>query len=137
MVTKRFPGNFTSLILISNFIVEQAEAAGFTPEDVYAIQIAVDEASSNIIDHAYGGENLGDIEIAVREERQSLRIILRDHGKPFDPTITPEPDIHSPLEIRKERGLGIYFMRKMMDQVLFEFSPRQGNKLILVKNKRA
>lgn len=59
MKTKTYPANYKSLATISQFIIEQAEDAGFSPKDVYAIQIAVDEACSNIIDHAYGGENLG------------------------------------------------------------------------------
>lgn len=136
MPKKTFPGNFRSLALISEFIVTQAQQAGFEPKDVYAIQTAVDEACSNIIDHAYGGEDLGNIAIKVKETDSALQIILRDKGKEFDPDDVPKPDIESPLEIRKERGLGIFFMRKLMDQVIFEFSKEKGNKLTLIKNKR-
>ena len=85
----------------------------------YAIQTAVDEACSNIIDHAYGGENLGEIQIQVTQVKNGIQIILRDEGDPFDPDDVPDPDITSPLEIRKERGLGIFFMRKLMDRVHF------------------
>jgi len=136
MAKKTFPGNFKSLELISEFIITQAQHAGFEPKDVYAIQTAVDEACSNIIDHAYGGEDLGTIVIKTNETDRALRIILKDKGKEFDPDDVPKPDIDSPLEIRKERGLGIFFMRKLMDQVIFEFSKEKGNKLTLVKNKR-
>lgn len=135
MITKTFPGNFKSLAPISKFIISEAEEAGFSPSDIYAIQTAVDEACANIIDHAYGGENIGEIEIRVFEVKDALYIILKDHGEPFDPTKVPEPDITSPLEIRKERGLGIFFMRKLMDNVVFEFSQSTGNTLTLVKNK--
>ena len=135
METRRFPGNFKSLAPISEFIVGHAESAGFSPEAVYAIQTAVDEACSNIIDHAYGGENLGEIEITVKDQRNQIQIILKDDGEPFDPNNVPEPDITSPLEIRKERGLGIFFMRKLMDEVVFDFSQPKGNTLILIKNK--
>jgi len=136
MAKKTFPGNFKSLEQISEFIITQAQQAGFEPKDVYAIQTAVDEACSNIIDHAYGGEDLGTIVIKTNETDRALRIILKDKGKEFDPDDVPKPDIDSPLEIRKERGLGIFFMRKLMDQVIFEFSKEKGNKLTLVKNKR-
>lgn len=135
MTEQTFPGNFKSLEPISEFIVRQAEKAGFSAKDVYAIQTAVDEACSNIIDHAYGGENFGEIDIIVKENKEDLRIIIFDQGKPFDPDDIPDPDITSPLEIRKERGLGIFFMKKLMDRVIFEFSPSQGNKLTLVKFK--
>jgi serine/threonine-protein kinase RsbW len=96
----------------------------------------VDEACSNIIDHAYGGEDLGNIAIKVKETDSAIHIILKDKGKEFDPDDVPKPDIESPLEIRKERGLGIFFMRKLMDQVIFEFSKEKGNKLTLIKIKR-
>jgi len=135
METRTFPGNFKSLAPISSFIINYAEEAGFSASEVYAIQTAVDEACANIIDHAYGGEDIGDIEISVSEANDSLRIVLRDTGERFDPDSVPEPDLDSPLEIRKERGLGIFFMRKLMDKVLFDFSQSRGNTLTLVKFK--
>lgn len=136
MPKKTFPGNFKSLERISKFIVGFAQEAGFSSNDVYAIQTAVDEACSNIIDHAYRGEDKGEIQIKVSETSKDLKIVLRDQGEPFDPEDVPEPDLTSALEHRKERGLGIYFMQKLMDEVIFEFSEKRGNKLTLVKNKR-
>lgn len=133
--TQIYPANYKSLASISQFIIEQAEEAGFSPSDVYAIQTAVDEACSNIIDHAYKGENLGDIKIKIRDFKNKIHIILIDQGIPFDPEDIPEPDITSPLEIRKERGLGIFFMRNLMDNVQFEFSATEGNTLTMVKYK--
>ena len=135
MTTKTFPGNFVSLAPISSFIIDQAESAGFSPNDIYAIQTAVDEACANIIDHAYGGENIGDIEIIVDRVRNGMKITLIDTGRPFNPNEIPEPGISSPLEIRKERGLGVFFIRKLMDNVKFEFSSYRGNVLTLVKYK--
>lgn len=135
MITRNFPGNFKSLAPISDFVVAEAEAAGFSPNDVYAIQTAVDEACANIIDHAYGGEDIGDIQISIRTLEIGLQIILRDNGEPFNPDEVPEPDTSSPLEIRKERGLGVFFMRKLMDEVKFCFSSQRGNTLTLIKYK--
>ncbi len=135
MPQKTFQGNYQSLEEISKFIINQAQQASFSPEDIYAIQTAVDEACANIIDHAYGGENIGQIAIQVSKIENGLQIVLQDNGEPFDPAEVPEPDISSPLEIRKERGLGIYFMRQLMDTVLFEFSRQEGNTLTLIKYK--
>ena len=135
MEIKTFPANYKNLAIISKFIVDQAEDAGFSKSDVYAIQTAVDEACANIIDHAYGGEDIGDIKIQVKNFKEKFHIILIDKGEPFVPEDIPEPDITSPLEIRKERGLGIFFMRKLMDKVIFDFSQSQGNTLTLVKFK--
>jgi anti-anti-sigma factor len=136
MKSKTFPANYKNLAIISDFVVNLSEEAGFSASDVYAIQTAVDEACSNIIDHAYGGEDLGNIKIKVKDTEDKIQIILIDQGEPFVPEDVPEPDITSPLEIRKERGLGIYFMRNLMDKVAFEFSQTKGNTLTLVKYKR-
>ena len=67
---------------------------------------------------------------------QSLTVVLHDHGKAFDPGLIPEPNIDSSLEDRRERGLGLFFMRKLMDEVQFEFSREHGNTLTLVKRKK-
>ena len=133
MVNKTFPGNYKTLAIISDFIVEEAEKIEFSPSEVYAIQTAVDEACANIIDHAYGGEDLGQIDIQVQQIKKGIRITLKDNGVPFNPDDIPAPDITSPLEIRKERGLGIFFMQKLMDEVIFEFSKAGFNKLTLLK----
>lgn len=135
MKTKTFTATYKNLALISQFIVDIAIEAGFTSGDVYAIQTAVDEACSNIIDHAYGEENIGEITIIVKPSDDKLKIILVDQGEPFEPDDIPEPDITSPLELRKERGLGVFFMRKLMDNVFFEFSETEGNILTLIKYK--
>jgi len=135
METRTFIANYKNLAPIGDFIVSTAEDAGFSTNDVYAIQTAVDEACSNIIDHAYNAENIGEIQISVEEFADKLEIIISDHGVPFDPDDVPEPDVVSPLEVRKERGLGIFFIRNLMDEVLFDFSKNDKNTLILVKNK--
>ena len=135
MTTRIFPGNYKNLAIISDFIVEQAEHVGFSPSEVYAIQTAVDEACANIIDHAYGEEDVGEIEIKTKSVTNGLRIVIKDEGKPFNPDEIPNPDITSPLEIRKERGLGVFFIRKLMDVAIFDFSQSKGNTLTLVKYK--
>lgn len=133
MISQTFPGNYKTLSAISDFIVEEAEKFEFSPSEVYAIQTAVDEACANIIDHAYGGENLGQIDIQVHHIKKGIKITIKDNGVPFNPDDIPAPDITSPLEIRKERGLGIFFMQKLMDEVKFEFSTSGINKLTLLK----
>jgi serine/threonine-protein kinase RsbW len=98
------------------------------------VETAVDEACSNIIEHAYGGEGLGVIEVTVGIGKNELTVSLRDFGRPFTPEEVPEPDIHAELEDQPGHGLGLYFIRKWMDEVKFEFSPEQGNVLTMVKH---
>jgi serine/threonine-protein kinase RsbW len=135
MPTKTFTGKYSSLAPISEFIAEIAEDAGFSPSEVYAIKLAVDEACTNIIEHAYGGEDLGDIECTCNLEEDKLTVILRDWGKTFDPDIVPDPNFDVPLEELKTRGAGLFFIRKSMDSVHFKFDPEKGNSLKMVKRR--
>jgi serine/threonine-protein kinase RsbW len=133
--TMTFPARFDSLAKVSEFVVRAAKAAGLGSAAVYAVEMAVDEACTNIIEHAYGGEGRGDIECTCRIDTRGLTVALRDHGQPFDPSRVPEPDINASLEERKEGGLGLYLIRKLMDEVHFEFTPDSGNVLTMLKHK--
>lgn len=133
--TLTFPGRFDSLASISEFIASAAKAAGLDERAIYESQMAVDEACSNIIEHAYSGEEHGDIGCTCNIDEGELTVILRDHGIPFDPTCVLEPDLHTPLEEREAGGLGVHFMRHLMDEMRFECSPDWGNVLTMVKRR--
>jgi serine/threonine-protein kinase RsbW len=135
--TATFPARLDSLAAIGEFVTHAAEAAGLDARAVYAVQLAADEACSNIIKHAYGGEGRGDIECTCMANKNGLTVILRDYGRPFDPTSVPEPDLCSNLEDRKLGGLGFYLIHQLMDKVRFEFTPDSGNVLTMVKRKEA
>ena len=135
--TRTFSGQFESLAAISEFVTRAAEAAGLDTRATYAVQLAVDEACSNIIEHAYRGEGQGSIECTWHVTEDGLVIVLRDHGHPFDPASVPEPDIHACLDARTAGGLGLYFMRQLMDEVHFELTPNLGNVLTMVKRKES
>jgi len=135
--TLTFPGRFDSLAAISAFVIRAAEAAGLDARAVCAVQMAVDEACSNIIEHAYGDEGRGAIECTCRINDDGLTVTLRDYGRPFDPASVSEPDLHASLEDRNGGGLGLYFIHQLMDEVHFEFTPDSGNVLTMVKRKEA
>ena len=105
--TKTFPGRFENLAKITDFVIRAARSAGLGPAAVYAVEMAVDEACANIIEHAYGGEGRGDIECTCQIDADELTVTLRDDGSPFDPSRVPEPDVNAPLEERDEGGLGL------------------------------
>lgn len=134
MESRIFPGRYDSLEKISEFIKENAKFAGFDGFTTYTIETAVDEACSNIIEHAYGNENIGDIEISVFENPTNLTIFIKDYGKPFNPKSIPKPNLSKNLFERKSNGLGLYMMKQWMDEVQFEFV-NNSNILKLVKNK--
>ncbi len=131
------PGRFESLAQIAEFVGETARAANWSDDEVYHVQMAVDEACSNVVEHAYGPGQQGDLELTCCiEDQGDLVISIHDNGKPFDPTLVPEPPFGADLEDLPEGGLGLYFMRKLMDQVIFHFDDENGNVLTMVKRRR-
>lgn len=134
MTTLTFPGRFESVPVIADFVREAANEAGLSSFQIYAVETALDEACANIIEHAYGGENKGEIECSCLIDDKGLTIILRDHGRPFNPAAIQNPDVESPLQERSDHGLGLYFIRQWMDEVEFEFKPGH-NTLTMLKRK--
>lgn len=119
MPTVIFPGRYESLAKIAELTRAAAQDAGLSDFDCYTVETSVDEACSNIIEHAYDGENIGQIEISYEITEKWLQFTLRDWGKSFDPEKVPIPDIGCCLPDRKASGLGIYIMRQWMDEVNF------------------
>lgn len=135
MVSRKFPGYYKSLAEIGEFIRIGAEQAGLDENAIYAVQLAVDEACSNIIEHAYGGEGEGEIECRYSSSESGLEIILRDSGKPFSPEKVKAFETDLPLRELGNRGAGVFLMRKLMDEVEFRFSKSGGTELKMKKNK--
>jgi len=136
MRTAIFQASYKYLEDMRQFAAQAAKDAGMDDAEVYVVKLAVDEACTNIIEHAYGVENEGEIECTCDAEDDRLTFILRDHGKPFDPSSVTEPDLSSGLEKRPLGGLGVYLMRQLMDEVRYESFGEAGNLLTMVKYKR-
>ena len=133
MSTFTFDASFDSLDEIREFVGEAARQGGFSDKEIYSIQLAADEASSNIIEHAYAGVGNGKIEIDCSISETELKIVMRDHGRSFDPSTVPEPNVKADLSERKIGGLGMYLMRKLMDEVSYKSSTDAGNVLTMIK----
>jgi serine/threonine-protein kinase RsbW len=133
MLTAKFPARHDQLKVISAFVMHAIKDSPFDDRQRYAIDLAVDEACANVIDHAYGGDEKGEIRISLDLNESSLRLIIQDYGASFDPDCVAEPDLTSPIETRCERGLGVYLIREVMDEAVWDFSSPGVNQLTLVK----
>jgi anti-anti-sigma regulatory factor len=83
-----------------------------------------------VFNHVFDGSP-GQVLLRVWREEGKLVLQLHYYGKSFDPLRVPEPDLEAPLEERPIGGLGLYFMRQLMDQVTFEFDEANGNVLTM------
>lgn len=130
----RFPARFDHLDEIRSHVAEEARAAGFSEKSVYAVQLAADEAASNIIEHAYAGQPDGWFDMDLEFSNGRLVVTFTDRGKTFDFSSVKKPDLKADLTERKIGGLGVYLMHKLMDEVTYR-STGSENVLKLTKRK--
>lgn len=130
-----FPAKCASLEPISELVEQAARLAGLDDQATYAIQLAVEEACDNIIEHAYGPDIEGDIECTFEIVTEGLVVTLHDHGRSFDPLRVSPPDLTSALAQRDVGGLGLHFIRQLTDDFRFAFDPVKGNSLRLLKRR--
>ncbi len=120
---------------IREFVTQIADETGFTQHEINNIKLAIDEACSNVVRHAYKGLAPGMIQLLVQRRDRELEIAIRDQGKSFEWKKARTPDLNRYVEIGKKGGLGIWFIRKLMDETEYT-SNRQGNTLTLVKRSK-
>jgi serine/threonine-protein kinase RsbW len=130
-----FPAQFEFLDEIREFVAEIAREGGFNEKEIYSLQLAADEAATNIIEHAYEGVADADFDVTCEMDDDVFVITMRDTGRPFNPSNVRLPNLKADLSERKIGGLGVYLMRKLMDEVHYISNPRTGNLLTMTKRR--
>lgn len=128
------PATLDSLAHISAFIAGATAQAGLDEHTAWQVELAIDEAATNIIEHAYLPGAPGAIKLTWQLSVDELIITLHDWGQRFDPDAVPVPNVESPLDERQAGGLGIFLMNKLMDTVRYEFDAQHGNVLTMTKH---
>ncbi len=121
-----------NLANIGSFVSERARLSGMSEKQVFQVQMAVDEACTNAIVHAYQGDPKGQVRVCCYLEGNDFVVEVVDQGQVFDASSVPEPDLGRPLEERDIGGLGLFFMRKLMDSVVF-VAPREGGNQVIMR----
>ena len=123
-----------NLDTVMAFVDQQLEEAGCSMKTQMQIDIAVEEVYVNIAHYAYNPE-IGGVTIRVQIEEEPLAVILTfiDKGKPYDPLAKEDPDVTLAAEDRQIGGLGIFMVKKSMDNVSYEYNEGR-NVLTLKKN---
>lgn len=112
------PAVLDSLPAITAFMEEQLVGSGCPVRAQAHLCIAVDELFSNIAHYAYPG-GAGDATLRLELQPGRITLTFLDSGVPHDPTACAAPDVHAPLNARREGGLGIYLVRKTMDEMTY------------------
>ena len=119
---------------VRNFVAKYAKEFGFKKQEVADIRLAVDEAYTNIIKHAYKHDDQKMVDIELGYNNSKFWISLLDTGDAFDPTSYSKPDVRQKIKEKKRGGVGVYLIRKLMDDVEYN---TQGavNEIRMTKTK--
>ena len=131
--TLQVPSSTENLALIREFVVNVSGQAGLAESEIPKLELAVDEACANVIEHAYGHDVSKDVTIRVTFDERQLRVSVIDEGRGFDPTQAPEQSLDKLVHERKSGGLGIRLIRTLMDEVEYQIVPGQKNELHMTK----
>jgi anti-sigma regulatory factor (Ser/Thr protein kinase) len=115
----RVPSRTEFLAPIREATRRLAEAAGFEPPQADQLALAVEEASTNVIEHAYHGAPGRVVEVRYDDRGKGLRVEVVDDGEAVDPRAVPDVDLRRYASERRSGGLGMHLMGRIMDSVTF------------------
>lgn len=121
-----------NLLEVQAFIDEQLEEVGCPTPTQITIDIAVEELFVNIASYAYDhGNGVAVVQVTVQKDPLSVEITFIDNGKPYDPLAKEDPDTTLSVRERKKGGLGIFMVKKSMDNVSYEY--KDGKNILTIK----
>jgi anti-sigma regulatory factor (Ser/Thr protein kinase) len=132
----RFPSEGRYLHMVHQLTKNLAEATGFDSVEAEKIALAVDEAATNVIQHAYQGKPGNQIEVHFDPEGDSLDIVILHEGKPLETVPVPDFDLDKLVAQKRTGGLGLTIMRQMMDKVEHSRAGTGKNMCVMVRYKQ-
>lgn len=127
------PSDISYLGIIQGCVREAATKYGFTGVDLRQIELVLEEAVTNVVEHAYESAESDTFDIICEHIPGGLRIIIKEKGIPFDPRRVAAYNPDACMDERSERGMGIFLMKELMDEVEFLNLGAEGKETRLVK----
>ena len=122
----------TNIEAVTDFVNEQLEALDCPMKAQMQIDIAIDELFGNIAHYAYNPEiGKATVRVEVIEDPLAVTITFIDNGVPYDPLAKADPDTTLSAEEREIGGLGIYMVKKSMDEITYEY--KDGQNILAIK----
>jgi anti-sigma regulatory factor (Ser/Thr protein kinase) len=131
----RLEARLDSLHTISQFVHSIGHRLRLTERTLFHLDLAIEEAAANIVDHAYPADQAGEMLLRAEVIGDALRITFTDWGLPLDPSAVKPFDIHTPIAARSTGGMGLHFIHSLMDSVVRETAPTPGGPNVLVLTK--
>lgn len=126
-----------NLSKIRDFVSSNASEAGFNKDEIDEMILAVDEACTNVIKHAYKYSPERDIRIEIKFNKSAFTINIEDDGISFNPDVVPAPDLQKYYREHRVGGLGMYLMKTLMDKVEYKSEPGKFNRVSLTKKLKS
>lgn len=129
----QIPAHWDSLQQLMEFVDLIEQDALLKPDQLFVLRLVIEEIVTNLIKYGYA-EAEGTIEVVCAVDAADLAIMIRDHGRPFDPRDLPDPEFHDDLEQRPVGGLGIFLVRELVDSISYRHDSASGwNELSILK----
>ena len=129
----KIPSQSDNLSIIRDVVAKVASQIGFDTDEASKIELAVDEACTNVIKHAYANNSDQMIEVSIKIDQKKLIIIVADKGKGFNPDKIKLPDLNKSIKEGRKGGLGLCLIKTLMDKVEFEIKPGSKNQVKMIK----
>jgi serine/threonine-protein kinase RsbW len=127
------PASTQQLSSVREFVTSHARNYGFDTNDVEEIRLAVDEAITNVIKHAYQYDESKTVYVTLGKNKKEFWVAIQDSGEAFDLERYQEPDVSERVKQGKKGGVGVFLIRKLMDKV--EYSRKNShNEIRMTKN---
>ncbi len=128
------PASTAYISAVRDFVGLYANQFGFTDREVDEIRLAVDEAYTNVIKHAYQFDDNQRVLISIGAINDEFWVSITDQGRAFNPEQYSEPDIKERIRLKKRGGVGVYLIRRLMDAV--EYNNMGGTNEIRMTKRR-
>ena len=130
-----FPADTAVLEKIGELVADAGRTAGFNDAEISDIQLAVDEACTNTITHGLQEDPNQTFQLVIQWNADEIEVLIHEAGELFDPKDVQDPDLGASLEDRAIGGLGIFFVRELMDEVEYRVSEDGIKTLHMVKRR--
>ena len=127
------PASTEYLSEVRDFVASYAQQFDFSNQQIQDIRLAVDEAYTNIIKHAYKNDATQKVEINLGSDATTFWISLRDSGDSFNTQHYTKPDLRERIKQKKRGGVGVYLIKELMDQVEYR---KHGKKNEIIMEKK-
>jgi serine/threonine-protein kinase RsbW len=127
------PSSTANLSMIRDFVKSIGIQAGMDEMEVATLEMSVDEACANVIEHAYGSDATKEVSIRATVDEDSVQIEVIDTGRGFDPASIKQSKLEDLISRKRDGGLGMRLMKSFMDEVHYERIQGVKNELRMIK----